>query len=452
MKARLDRDEWVRARSALQQYREKPSTANLFKVFAECVGRTDIWLVSQGRAPDRFQRFEQAARACDETTAWQNATDALRAAVEVDAATAVGLVLAARALLVHRLEPVADEIARWLVDEAGAVPEDVLLDWLLLRLRCRVGGAETERLFGDICERRHAQVGTAAAEWLHHRWRYQGPDAALLQESLALKDRFAPTHGPYLKACLALALRVDASDAVDDLLQAQPKLTGAFDAVLPLAAYLEQRGGTDTAVAAYAALSRSIQTERDAVAQRLRSADSLAIVGNSPCEQGLGKGMRIDAHKEVVRFNYFELRPEFAPDYGQRFTLHARGPGASEELNARSAQLGRAVICTYDFTQLPRNWKRFLTLHEQGIRFACLPVGFHQPLQHELQAEPSLGLAFCAYAKSIRGILPRESCFGFAFVDQLVSAQQKARYFGGPPPALTHRWKEELTVFNRLVT
>jgi hypothetical protein len=184
----------------------------------------------------------------------------------------------------------------------------------------------------------------------------------------------------------------------------------------------------------------------------LRATDSLAIVGNSPCEQGLGKGPSIDAHEEVVRFNYFELRPEFTPDYGQRFTLHARGPSASDELNARSAQLGQAVICNYDFTQLPRNWQRFLTLHQHGIHFACLPVGFHQPLQRELQAEPSLGLAFCAYAQSIRGVLPRESCFGFSFVDQLAGAEPKARYFGGPPPALTHRWEDELKLFNRLVS
>jgi hypothetical protein len=179
---------------------------------------------------------------------------------------------------------------------------------------------------------------------------------------------------------------------------------------------------------------------------------TLAIVGNSPCEIGKSKGDIIDAHDIVVRFNYFSTAPEHVRDYGTRFTIHVRGSKDDPELDKRSRLAATVVLTQGDVLYLVRGWKHPLRLHKDGVRMACMPAGSNLHLQQELLAEPSRGLAFCAFAKSVRGLLSHESCFGFSFTDQIAPNATKARYFGNEAPALTHRWAQERMIFDRLTS
>ncbi|NPD75518.1 glycosyltransferase family 29 protein, partial [Oceanispirochaeta sp. M1] len=45
---------------------------------------------------------------------------------------------------------------------------------------------------------------------------------------------------------------------------------------------------------------------------------SIAVVGNSPCHIGLGKGEEIDTHDIVIRFNNYTLSPQTENDYGSK--------------------------------------------------------------------------------------------------------------------------------------
>lgn len=329
----------------------------------------------------------------------------------------------------------------------------VLLDSFLLRLRCRVPDPSNEALFRSLLNARPPQLGTAVAEWLNHRWRYEGPSAEQLDEFTQIAREHNLQKDQLLPACLALAARIDRWDYIEQLLASFPNLGRHFKNILPLAEYLCTIGKGDDEVMRYAQLYRSIRDETEALGERIARNDvSCAIVGNSPCEKGSRNGPLIDGHDVVVRFNYFELGPDHERDYGSKFTIHGRGPGASGELAKRSLRADQTVICTYDFAHLKRNWRLFLDLWQQGARIASLPRGFHLPLQQELRAEPSLGLAFLAFAKSVRGRLPRESCFGFSFVDQIGPSATSAHYFDNNAPALTHRWVEERAIFERLVS
>ena len=48
---------------------------------------------------------------------------------------------------------------------------------------------------------------------------------------------------------------------------------------------------------------------------------TVAVVGNSPCEKGLGKGAEIDAFDLVIRFNSGAVPDEHQNDYGSKTSI-----------------------------------------------------------------------------------------------------------------------------------
>ena len=83
---------------------------------------------------------------------------------------------------------------------------------------------------------------------------------------------------------------------------------------------------------------------------------SVAIVGNSPCELGSGKGPLVDLHDFVARFNLFSISEEFARDYGRKCSIHVRHPEIAypnQELLASHS----IVINRPDLIYRQRNWE-----------------------------------------------------------------------------------------------
>ena len=178
---------------------------------------------------------------------------------------------------------------------------------------------------------------------------------------------------------------------------------------------------------------------------------SIAIVGNSPCEIGSGKGLSVNSHDLVARFNTFSIAEKFAWDYGRKCSIHVRHP-EDERINDASLASDWTVINRPDLVYRQRKWKNVLALSIAGARLSALPTGFHQPLYRTLRAEPSGGITFCALVKAVRGHLPRTSCFGFSFVDQTGKSPSSAHYFGNSRPSFKHHWTREKVMLEELTT
>jgi hypothetical protein len=176
---------------------------------------------------------------------------------------------------------------------------------------------------------------------------------------------------------------------------------------------------------------------------------SLAIVGNSPCEVGVGRGPLIDAHDVVARFNLFSTSDAFVSDYGRKCSIHVRHP-EGEDTNQCSLLSDLIVMNRPDLLYRQRNWENVVALSRAGAKLAALPTEFHRQLYKKLGGEPSGGIIFCALVKAVRGCLPRPSCFGFSFVDQIGKGATSAHYFRQARPSFKHRWTREKNLFEEL--
>jgi Glycosyltransferase family 29 (sialyltransferase) len=257
-----------------------------------------------------------------------------------------------------------------------------------------------------------------------------------------------------LREALALAFQLDDESTVRKLLNDWPELKTTFLSVLPLAPYLLthciEAAGDRKSIIDYAELYAKLQQDTAALMDIIREKRrSLAIVGNSPCEIGLGQGARIDAHDLVARFNVFSTR-EFAIDYGRRCNIHVRSLPEDENANELSAESDTIVLSRADLIYRNRDWKNVLQLAHSGAKLAAFPTGFHQSLYKILGGAPSSGIAFCALVKQERGILLRSSCFGFAFVDQIAPKPSSAHYFRDARPSFKHQWKRERELFDKI--
>jgi hypothetical protein len=460
--APLDTQLWRDSVDAARRYRDRPNTQSLFPVFDAASGQENLWnAYNRGGVReassniDAFPRFEEAMASGDKKTAMAIALAAVASLSLPEERLAMRVILAARAMLAHRAVDVADRIIGSERLEADW-PGDAVLDQFLLRMRCRARHDGHAALLEHIVAANHPCAPSAACEWMAFRWRYEGPSRRSLDENLALAARLG---GPrrLLAECLSQAFVID-PDFAHALVETHPSLCRSFTTLLPLAVLMRERGipsggKIDVAqVHTHAQLHDELQSGTRALEAMVRDAASLAIVGNSPCERGRGSGKRIDAHDTVARFNAFSTGPEFSADYGETFAIHVRSPNQDAAMDASSPRARLSVLCQGNILCAVRNWRHAFTLRDQGATIACLPLGAHDDLRLTLHAEPSLGLAFLSYVKGVRGELPRGSCFGFSFTDQIGPNASPAHYFDDKTPALTHQWAKERLIFDAMVS
>jgi len=448
-------DHWRQASDAAATYRQRPSCPSLFAVFEKLSASHELW---HPTVPTPFADFERALSEGDEARALALARQLIALPPPQASPDALRFVLAARAVLIHDSATLADSIVA-LGRELLEPPTSIAIDQFLLRMRCRVQDTHNDLLFHSLTSPPCLHTATAAREQLWHRWRYRGPSAELLAETITLADTFPSDLARTLRAeAISLALRIADPSIARQLLALDPQLQLEFARRLPLASFLRDQGAASLPSAEHQQHLFRLAALHDAIvdhgATLLRSASdpstSLAIIGNSPCEIGLAKGVHIDAHDIVARFNFFSTDPSFFADYGSRFSWHVRGGKKDPALAQRSLAADLTILCQFDFLHHRRDWDHFLALSAGGAKLATLPEGAHLPLQQELHAEPSLGLAFCSFIHSLRGKLPRSSCFGFSFVDQIGEDASSAHYFEPATPSMTHRWDHELAIFERL--
>ena len=294
--------------------------------------------------------------------------------------------------------------------------------------------------------------------WMRSCWLYQGPSQALLKDILSFgeKAREQDHQAMLMTEALALAFLLNDSSVVKRLLRSYPELEQSYDRVLPLAAYLTSSGVSPTLapnrvrIAEFADLYTKLNEGTSSLMDLLRDKTrSIAIVGNSPCDLGSGKGPLVDAYDLVARFNTFSIDEKFACDYGRKCSIHVRHP-LNEHINQASLASDWTVINRPDLIYRQRDWQNVLALSNAGARLSALPTGFHQHLYRTLRGEPSGGITFCALVKEMRGHLPRGSCFGFSFVDQTGKSPTSAHYFRDARPSFKHQWTREKAMLEEL--
>jgi hypothetical protein len=449
---------WSDCVAAARAYRAKLSSQALFRVFETISATEELWRdpPAGAAAPiSRFALFEVALKARDFAMATNAASNALDLIQDPFERTALRIAMASRAQLAHEATPVAMMV---LGEDRGANewPSDLTIDQFLLRMRCRVVAEDNEPLLRQIIDSHHPLAAAVALEWVGARWRCEGPSQALVRDNLTLARQFKQ-NGRLLQECLSQAFLAD-RELIDPLLQEFPKLARGYCKLLPLARHLRDHPALAEPMLSFAEISRhaalfdSFEAGTQSLRAMIASDASLAVVGNSPCERGRGAGGAIDAHDHVARFNFFPLLTEPDPDYGAKVTIHVRSPQTHPTLDASSLAAKWCVPCQADFTYRVRDWEQWFSLQQRGATLACLPPGAHVALRRRLRAEPSLGLAFLAYVEEVKGVLQRDQCFGFSFVDQIGPEATSAHYFDARRPALTHRWADERAIFDAMVS
>lgn len=445
---------------AYRQYRHHPRPIFLRRVFDELIVRDDVWS-GDTELPGlaSVQVFDSAAAAADTASAEKAGRamiDGFRDPLQRGTAR---LILAARALLVHDNLVLADRLL--LDNRQGENPLSGQIERVLLTLGHEGAVDSNRQLIAALVQNRSVPIGSLMKAWVRSRWLYEGPTQELLQDLLPLAEKARGQQAIMLrdvleKDLLALSFLLNDMSMVKKLLSSCPELETSYDCVLPFAAHLTSRGVTSALssdrarVSEFAELYEQLNDGVDCLMESLRDKTrTIALVGNSPCELGSGLRPLIDGHDMVARFNLFSTKDEFVGDYGSKCSIHVRHP-EDEESNQCSLASEWVVLNRPDLIYRERKWENVLTLSRAGARLSALPTGFHQPLYKKLKAEPSGGITFCALVKAARGRLPRASCFGFSFVDQIGKEATSAHYFRTARPSFKHRWTREKAMFDEL--
>jgi tetratricopeptide (TPR) repeat protein len=254
---------------------------------------------------------------------------------------------------------------------------------------------------------------------------------------------------------IALAAELDRDDLALDLLKRWPACSSAYDVVLPIARLLAENptlASPDIAMAdveaTAAVFDRLLLDSADLASWLSDPTRSVAIVGNSPCELGLGMGHLIDSHDIVIRFNRAGAEPSFKADYGAKTDVHILPIGGETE--GPPAADARYVLLTAPSVPFRnRRWQHVRNLM-RSKRVGCIRADSYHAMVARLAAEPSNGIRVCAYVAALRPGVRRVSTFGFAFIDQIGPKPQSSHYFERTTPSLHHKWQEERRIFEDL--
>ncbi len=441
---------------ACRRYRLLPRSAWHRHIYAEIICREDVWSGETSlQGLTSIPLFDAAAAAGDEAGAKNLAQSILGGLGDSLQRQTWRTIMAARALLVHDNLGICDRILLELSEEED--PARARVERVLLTQFSDEAAELNRHLIEQLLASGKAPL-LVMREWVRRCWLYDGANTAVLEEMLFCAESYKEPKDQQLllREPLALAFLLDDLSVVKRLLTDHPQLEHSYMSVLPLANYLASRGFSSTLadkrveIIEFTRLYNELNEGTHSLTALLRDqVRSMAIVGNSPCELGSGKGPLIDGHDMVARFNRFSVEDEFARDYGRKCTIHVRH-SQDVEINADSSASDWTVIDRPDLIYRERKWTNVLALSSAGVKISPLPVGFHQHLYQRLRGEPSAGIIFCALVKDLRGFLPRESCFGFSFVDQIGQAASSAHYFEHARPSFKHRWTLEKEMFEEL--
>lgn len=196
---------------------------------------------------------------------------------------------------------------------------------------------------------------------------------------------------------------------------------------------------------------RAVQVQTRLWARLRDPGTRLAVVGNAPCELGLGRGAEIDGHDIVVRFNRFSLADEHVPDYGRRLSVIVRSGADRPAYETHMSPDVDTIISGIRPDMLWRKWEVFNRLAGLGHPLSWFPDDITTALLDRLHSRPSSGLYFLLCLRHFRPDLRGVDFYGFAFTDQIGPDAGPSHYFDRSPPALRHNWAEERRLYEALL-
>lgn len=160
----------------------------------------------------------------------------------------------------------------------------------------------------------------------------------------------------------------------------------------------------------------------------LLNAKSIAIVGNGPSEKGLGKGVEIDNHDIVIRFNNFQTYG-FEDDYGKKTNVWVK---CSNDDIKHDKEIYNYSMIVYeaDYMHHPMEYGYHnIIFHdiEQGATIDYLDFSLHMELRNLLGGFPSTGLLIIWLVAKL-GLLYKTDIYGFSFL-QKTTDSYASHYF-----------------------
>lgn len=148
---------------------------------------------------------------------------------------------------------------------------------------------------------------------------------------------------------------------------------------------------------------------------------SIAVVGNSGCELGLGKGAEIDAHDVVIRFGNYPL--EYTKDYGCKTNIWVRAFGANaSDVEKRDMNEYDFVLWNHDFKHYFIQFDSFDYMYESFLKYPQKHVFIGAAIRRKLYNKtfmhlPTSGALTIYYLLEILGSLKTVDAYGFAFLN-----------------------------------
>ncbi len=172
-----------------------------------------------------------------------------------------------------------------------------------------------------------------------------------------------------------------------------------------------------------------------------RSASGVCVVGNAGSLIGSALGEEIDRQGAVVRFNQFTGGSTSLADIGTRIDVWVTAPGFAGPV---PAGVQWVVVSGPEMAFRLQDWSRFEASRHWGAKVLTVPLQPWSNLVRRLDAPPSAGLLFLAWARSLLGSwLPiRAVGFGSAMVEGMPYHQAAPHR----QPSRRHNWPAERLV------
>lgn len=175
----------------------------------------------------------------------------------------------------------------------------------------------------------------------------------------------------------------------------------------------------------------------------LANGSSMSIVGNSPIEVGLKKGIEIDKNYKVVRFNGAIIDYPFSIDYGRKTNILVINPRYYETPRNRKFGLDFIIISDGNLYSTKNLALKLHDLQEYADKICLLPRNIDLKLTQQIGASPSSGLKYLSWLYNINGPISRQNIFGFSLTDQAHGVATS--YSNGRRVGLNtiHNWSSE---------
>lgn len=183
-----------------------------------------------------------------------------------------------------------------------------------------------------------------------------------------------------------------------------------------------QNGVSDTASEKSAYVARCLEENMNSGEfEKYLQGKSIAVVGNSGCDLGKGKGAEIDSHDIVIRFNSYPSG--YVQDYGKKTNVWVRASGAfpNDVLNRDVGNFDYVIwnqdfkhsvimfdLLPYMYNDCKRCPKKYLYLNQE-----CR----HSFAEASLINFPSSGAIFLWYLYKCLGSFDNVDVYGFAFLN-----------------------------------